>query len=107
MKIVHNKVKKQLEVMNIKYKENTYERRRHREFEMGDEVMVYLRKYFFPFRTYNKLKMKKFGPCKIIKKIDSINAYAMELQETLSISPIFYIAYLYQYQEENFSEKME
>ena len=39
--------------------------------------------------TYNKLKMKKFGLYKIVKKYDSINAYEVEFPTKLNISPVF------------------
>ena len=41
--------------------------------------------------TYNKLKMKKFGMCKIVKRHDSGNVYEVELPFELNISPIFNI----------------
>ena len=44
--------------------------------------------------TYNKLKMKKFGPYKILKRYDSGNAYEVELPDGIHISPILNIAYL-------------
>lgn len=74
--------------MNSKYKEQENEKRRHNEFEVGDEVMLYMRKERFLVGTYNKLKMKKFGPCRVLRKFDSGNAFEVELLETLSISPI-------------------
>lgn len=65
---------------------------------MGDLVMVYIRKERFPTKTYNKLKMKKIGPCRIKRKFSS-TAYEIELPEGIGISPIFDIVDLYPYKE--------
>ena len=49
--------------------------------------------------TYNKLKMKKFGPCKIVKRHDSENTYEVELPAELNISLVFNISDLTEYYE--------
>ncbi|GAV79561.1 hypothetical protein CFOL_v3_23026, partial [Cephalotus follicularis] len=58
------------------------------QFARGDFVMVYLKKERHPKVTYHKLKTRKIGPCKILKKISS-NAYVVELPYDLQINPIF------------------
>ena len=50
----------------------------------------------FPKGEYNKLKMKKIGPCRILRKF-SENAYELEIPSGVGISPIFNIADLYPY----------
>ena len=62
--------------------------------------MVHLRKEHFTVGTYNKLNMKKFGLCKIMKRHDSRNAYEVELDTELNISPVFNILDLIEYYEE-------
>lgn len=68
--------------------------------------MVYLRRDRFPTRTYHKLKYKKIGPYKILKKIND-NAYEVELPSGLDISPVFNISDLYTFHGDDTSFEKE
>ena len=74
-------------------------RKREVNFEVGDLVLAHLRKERFPKGKYNKLKSKKIGPCRILRKF-SANAYEIELPPGVGISPIFNVADLYKYEKE-------
>jgi hypothetical protein len=92
-------MRKHIIKMNTQYKAKADVKKRYKEFQIGDDVMVHLRKEHFPVGTYNKLKMKKFGPCKVVKRHDSGNAYEVELPAKLNISPVFNISDLIEYYE--------
>jgi hypothetical protein len=58
-----------------------------------------MRKERFPRGTYNKLKMKNIGPCKVIKKFGA-NTDEIELPDGIRISLIFNVADMYPYKAE-------
>ena len=79
-----------------RYKQQTDLKRREVQFNVGDEVLAHLCKERFPKGEYNKLKFKKIGPCRILRKF-SANAYEIKLPPGIGISPIFNVADLFPY----------
>lgn len=104
LKNLHEEVRKHINKMNIQYKDKIDQKRRYTKFKIGDKDIVNLRKERFPMETYNKLKTKKFRPCKTLKKHDSRNAYEVEL---LSGLPMFNILDLKEYHEGSIEDEIE
>jgi hypothetical protein len=88
-----------LQSSSQEYKRRADQHRREFQFEVGDLILAHLRKERFPRGTYNKLKMKKIGSCKVINKFGA-NTYEIELPDGIRISPIFNVVDLYPYKDE-------
>jgi hypothetical protein len=106
MKELHSRVKERLHNSNQEYKSRVDQHRQELQFEVGDLILAHLRKERLPRGTYNKLKMKKIGPCKVVKKFGT-NTYEIELPNGIRISPIFNVVDLYPYRDEEVGAKDE
>ena len=93
---LQEQVKARLQQSNTSYKARAYSKRRETNYEIGYLVLAYLKRDTFTKGEYNKLKMKKIGPCRILKKF-SANAYELEMPTGVGISPIFNVEDLYPY----------
>jgi hypothetical protein len=91
---LQEEVKERMQKSNAKYKMKVDLKRREKNYELGDLVLAYLKKERFPKGKYNKLKLKKIGPCRILQKFSS-NAYELEMPLGVGISPIFNVADIY------------
>jgi hypothetical protein len=106
MKELHSQVRDHLQNSGQEYKRRVDQYRRELHFEFGDLILAHLRNERFPRGTYNKLKMKKIGPCKVLKKFGA-NAYEIELPDGIKISPIFNISDFYPYRAGEAGEDSE
>ena len=75
---LQEQVKARLQQSNTSYKAREDSKRRENNYEVVDLVLAYLKRDRFPKGEYNKLKMKKIGPCRILRKF-SANAYELEM----------------------------
>jgi hypothetical protein len=93
---LHSQIRGQIHNSSQEYKCRVDQHHRELQFEVGDQVLTHIRKERFPRGTYNKLKMKNIGTCKILRKFDA-NTYDIELPDDVGISPIFNVSDLYPY----------
>ena len=90
MQKLHSQIRGQLQNSSQEYKRKVDQHLKELQFEVGDQVLTHIRKERFPRGTYKKLKMKKIGPCKILRKFDA-NTYEIELPYDEGISRILNI----------------
>ena len=83
-----------MEKSNARYKAAA-DKRREKVFK-GDMVMVHLRKERILAGSCNKLKPKKYGPFKILKRISDYS-YLVDLLSDMTMSKTFNVVALHKY----------
>ncbi len=66
-------------------------KRREKEFQVGDLVMVYMRKERFPAHRWSKLHPRGDGPFQVLERIND-NAYKLDLPGEYNISATFNVS---------------
>ena len=99
IRAMHEEVGRCLHASNAKYKEGANRSRWSLAFDERDLIWVLLREERFPIGTYSKLKKKKIGPCRILKKIND-NAYKVNLPSDVKTSNVFNVEDLTPYKGE-------
>jgi hypothetical protein len=69
MQRLHSHIRGQLQSSSQEYKRRADQHRRELQFGVGCQVLAHVRKERFPRGTYNKLSMKKIGPCKSLEEV--------------------------------------
>ena len=83
--------------MNQAYKSQVDKHQRFKEFkELGDLVMIHLRKARLLVEKYSKLQPKKIRPYPIIKRFGD-NAYKIDVSNHIHINHIFNVANIFEY----------
>ncbi|PWA61026.1 hypothetical protein CTI12_AA376160 [Artemisia annua] len=92
---VQGRVKQKLDLNLEEHKDKHHVEKR---FHVGDLVKLGLRNKFL-VGAYNKLKMKRIGPCKVVGKLND-SSYVFYLSKHLSIYPIFYVVDVLELQQD-------
>ena len=66
---LHQEVKSHLELANDSYKTAANSHKRFKEYQVGDLVMVYLRKSRLPAGHHSKMTNKRMGPFQILERL--------------------------------------
>ena len=85
---LHSKIRIKINLSNESYKTAANVHKRLQEFNVNDKVMVRIRPKRLPLGIIKKLHAKKMGPYKVLKKI-SVNAYMLDISDSLGISNVF------------------
>ena len=93
-------MKLKLEVANAKYKAAADQHRKQVIFEVGDLAWVLITKDKRPEGQYSKLRPRKYGPRRNLKRINA-NAYEVELPKNMAISNTFNVQHLSAYHDPN------